>query len=129
MIKPVGLPVIAPEGSRGKNLLDLVSARLKRRGPRGRAALVHRLDRDTSGVMVFATNARAKKILMDEWQERARDRRYVALVEGDMGGEAGGLDSWIAPAGPSRMVSVTSGTKGALHARGSWRRLGSGSGA
>ena len=126
--KPVGLPVIAPEGGRGKNLLDFVSARLKRKGQRGRAALVHRLDRDTSGIMVFATNARAKKILMDEWQERARDRRYVALVEGDMGGEAGHLDSWIAPAGPSRMVTAKPGAREALHALGSWKRIGSGSG-
>ncbi len=99
VIKPLGIPVINPDGGRGRNLLDMVSTHIQRRHPRARAALVHRLDRDTSGVMVFATNARAKKTLMDEWQERAKDRRYVALVEGDMGAESGILDSWIAPAG------------------------------
>ena len=128
MVKPVGLPVIAPEGSRGKNLLDLVSAHLRRRNSRGRAAVVHRLDRDTSGVMVFATNGRAKKTLMDEWQDRARDRRYLALVEGEPGAASGRLDSWLAPAGPSRMKIVPPGTQGAQHALGSWTKSAKGRG-
>ncbi|HUX38293.1 MAG TPA: RluA family pseudouridine synthase [Rectinemataceae bacterium] len=118
--KPEGLPVIAPEGGRGKNLLDFVTQRLRRKNPKARAAVVHRLDRDTSGVMVVACNARAKKILMDEWAERARDRRYVALVEGDMGADSGRLDSWLVEAGASRMRQAGPGERGALRALGSW---------
>ncbi len=126
--KPVGLPVIAPEGGRGRTVLDFVTERLRRRNPRARAAVVHRLDRDTSGVMVVACNARAKKILMDGWAERARDRRYVALVEGVMGAEKGILDSWLVEAGPSRMRIAGPGEKGALRALATWTRIGEGSG-
>ncbi len=126
--KPVGLPVIAPEGGRGRTVLDFVTERLRRRNPRARAAVVHRLDRDTSGVMVVACNARAKKVLMDEWAERARDRLYVALVEGDMGAAEGSLDSWLVEAGPSRMRVARPGEQGAQHALGSWTLIGGGSG-
>ncbi|HUX41261.1 MAG TPA: RluA family pseudouridine synthase [Rectinemataceae bacterium] len=126
--KPVGLPVIAPEGGRGRTVLDFVTERLKRRNPRARAAVVHRLDRDTSGVMVVACNARAKKTLMDGWAERARDRRYVALVEGVMGAEKGVLDSWLVEAGPSRMRIAAPGERGALRALATWTRIGEGSG-
>ena len=118
--KPVGLPVIAPEGGRGRTVLDFVTERLRRRGPRARAAVVHRLDRDTSGVMVVACNARSKKILMDGWAEMALDRRYIALVEGDMGASGGILDSWLVEASPSRMRIARPGEPGAQHARGSW---------
>jgi RluA family pseudouridine synthase len=123
VVKPAGLPVIAPEGGRGKNLLDLVTERLRRRNPKARAAVVHRLDRDTSGLVAFATNARAKRILMDEWASRATDRRYAALVEGVMAGGSGELDSWIAEAGPSRMRVAKQGERGALRALGRWELL------
>ncbi|HPB65376.1 MAG TPA: pseudouridine synthase, partial [Spirochaetales bacterium] len=62
--KPCGLATIAPEGSRSKSLYDVVTAHIRRRNPKGRAAVVHRLDRDTSGVIVFAKNAHAKAALM-----------------------------------------------------------------
>ena len=80
--KPCGLPTISPEGSRSKSLYDIVTAHIQRRNPKGRAAVVHRLDRDTSGVIVFAKNARAKTALMSTWNESVDERGYVALVEG-----------------------------------------------
>ncbi len=80
--KPCGLPTISPEGSRLKSLYDIVTAHIQRRNPKGRAAVVHRLDRDTSGVIVFAKNARAKTVLMSTWNESVDERGYMALVEG-----------------------------------------------
>jgi len=126
--KPAGLSVIAPESGARRTVLDFVTARLRRRNPRARAAVVHRLDRDTSGVMVVACNANAKKTLMDGWADFARERRYVALVEGDMGAPEGRLDSWIAEAGPSRMRTARPGERGAQRALGSWTLLGAGDG-
>ncbi|OHD18950.1 MAG: hypothetical protein A2087_04865 [Spirochaetes bacterium GWD1_61_31] len=121
--KPAGLPVIAPEGSRSRNLLDLVSRHIQRHNPKGRAAVVHRLDRDTSGVLVFATNARAKTALMGNWQELATRRCYVALVEGSPPAEDGLLDSWLLELGPSRVGQVAAGTPGALRALTHYRVL------
>ncbi len=118
--KPEGLPVIAPEGG-GRSLYDIVTARLRRANPRARAAVVHRLDRDTSGIVVFAKSAEAKRLVMGGWDELVAERRYVALVEGRVEGEGGLLDSWIAEAGPSRMRVAASGERGALRALTRWR--------
>jgi 23S rRNA pseudouridine1911/1915/1917 synthase len=93
--KPEGLPVIAPDGSRAKCLLDIASEAVRRRNPKGRAAVVHRIDRDTSGIVVFARDARAKRLLMSGWDELVAERLYLALVEGSMGASEGVLDSWL----------------------------------
>lgn len=126
--KPCGLPTIAPEGSRSKSLYDVVTARIRQRNPKGRAAVVHRLDRDTSGVIVFAKNARAKAALMSSWNESVDERRYVALVEGEPPSEDGVLDSWLSDADPYRVRQVPPGTRGALRAVTRYRTLASGDG-
>ena len=114
--KPAGLPTISPEGSRTRSLYDLVTDHIRKRNPKGRAALVHRLDRDTSGVMVFAKNAAAKTRLMGDWNELVAQRRYVALVDGTPPESEGMLDSWLAEAGPGRMKESRNQVKGALRA-------------
>jgi 23S rRNA pseudouridine1911/1915/1917 synthase len=116
LVKPAGLPSISPPGSRARSVYDIVTDHIRRRNPKGRAAVVHRLDRDTSGVMVFAKNARAKARLMNHWNDLVATRRYVALVDGQPPAEAGLLDSWLAPSGPNRMCVVPAHTRGALRA-------------
>ena len=119
--KPEGLPVIAPEGSRIKSLYDIVTAHIRRTNPKGRAAVVHRLDRDTSGVMVFAKHAAAKKRLMDNWNELVMERGYMAVVEGKMGGENGRFDTWLVENRAGTMYSTTPGAPGALRAITGWQ--------
>jgi 23S rRNA pseudouridine1911/1915/1917 synthase len=135
--KPCGLPTISPEGSRSKSLYDIVTAHIQKRNPKGRAAVVHRLDRDTSGVIVFAKNARAKTVLMSTWNESVDERLYVALVEGSptvsplsspTAAAEGVLDSWLSDADPFRVRQVPPGTRGALRAVTRYRVLASGDG-
>lgn len=121
--KPEGLSVIAPEGSRTKTLYDIVTAHIQRVNPRGRAAVVHRLDRDTSGVMVFAKHAAAKKRLMDNWNELVKERGYTAVVEGHMQGEGGVFDSWLVENRAGTMYSAKPGTLGALRAITRWKLI------
>ena len=132
--KPSGLPTISPEGSRTKSLYDIVTAHIQRRNPKGRAAVVHRLDRDTSGVIVFAKNARAKTALMSSWNESVDERRYVALVEGALPSAEGApsaegvLDTWLSEVDPYRVHQVPAGTRGALRAVTRYRVLAQGDG-
>jgi 23S rRNA pseudouridine1911/1915/1917 synthase len=126
--KPAGLPVIAAEGSRSRSLLDLATEEVKRGNPKGRAAVVHRIDRDTSGVVVFATKARVKKELMGGWDELVSERRYVALVEGSMGGKSGTFDSWLKENKGGQVFRAGIGERGAKRAITRWRLLGEGSG-
>jgi 23S rRNA pseudouridine1911/1915/1917 synthase len=126
--KPAGLPVIAAEGSRSKTLYDIVTERIRARNPKGRAAVVHRIDRDTSGVLVFAKNARAKKILMEGWDEMARKRLYVALVEGCPREAAGKLETWLIADGSNRVRIADAGERGAKLATTKFKVLGRGAG-
>ena len=59
------------------------------------AHVVHRLDRDTSGLMVYAKDMRAEQILEHEWHDLVYDRRYVAVVSGEMVDDEGTIASWL----------------------------------
>ena len=50
--------------------------------PRNKIFIVHRLDRDTSGLMVFAKNVKAKEALQHNWNNMVLERKYLAVVEG-----------------------------------------------
>jgi len=68
---------------------------LRRRG-RKRAYVVHRIDRDTSGLVVFAVNARAQERLKEQFERRTVERVYLALVYGRPTPPAGTWDDRIA---------------------------------
>lgn len=89
--KPAGLTTMrhaeeaAEFGARGKKYLpttlaDLLANLLGRTDKPLRA--VHRIDRDTSGLVVFARNAKAETSLTDQFREHAIERRYLALIRG-----------------------------------------------
>lgn len=59
------------------------------------AHVVHRLDRDTSGLMIYAKDIETAKILEDNWHEMVYDRRYIALLCGSMKQEGGTVQSWL----------------------------------
>ena len=59
------------------------------------AHTVHRLDRETSGLMMYAKNLETKQILEDNWHDIVYDRRYVAVVSGELEREGGTIQSWL----------------------------------
>ena len=59
------------------------------------AHVVHRLDRDTSGLMVYAKDIRTEQILEHEWHDIVYDRRYIAVVSGEMEEDGGTIRSWL----------------------------------
>lgn len=72
-------------------LMDYV----RKQGAHQRVFVVHRLDRDTSGLMMFAKNERAKHVLQKDWNNMAKERSYLALVEGEVKQEKGVYTSWL----------------------------------
>jgi 23S rRNA pseudouridine1911/1915/1917 synthase len=81
--KPSGLLSVATEGERTRTAYRLLRDWLAARGPAGaRLFIVHRLDRETSGLIVFAKTVAAKRALQSQFAARAVERVYVALVEG-----------------------------------------------
>lgn len=60
----------------------------------GRIFIVHRLDRDTSGLIVFAKDEDTKRALQDNWDEAVKERRYFAILEGRIEDEEGWIETW-----------------------------------
>lgn len=60
-----------------------------------RAHVVHRLDRDTSGLMVYAKDIDTEQILEHNWHDIVYDRRYVAVVSGEMEQDGGTVVNWL----------------------------------
>jgi 23S rRNA pseudouridine1911/1915/1917 synthase len=127
--KPEGLAVIAPEGSRSKSLYDIVTDHIRRRNPKGRAAVVHRIDRDTSGLVLFAKDGRSKKALMDNWDEMVRERRYLAVVCGTMEAESGRIESYLLENKGGEVYETDARARGAKLAITEYRVLETGNGA
>lgn len=85
--KPTGLLAVP---GRGPDLQDCLSARVQRDFPT--ALVVHRLDRDTSGLMVMALDAEAQRDLSGQFAVRTVEKRYVAVVFGCPKASAGKID-------------------------------------
>ena len=60
-----------------------------------RAHVVHRLDRDTSGLMIYAKDMETEQILEHEWHDIVFDRRYVALCSGEFEEQTGTVANWL----------------------------------
>jgi 23S rRNA pseudouridine1911/1915/1917 synthase len=93
--KPAGLLTIATEREREQTtyrlLAEYVGGPGRSPGPGPRLFIVHRLDRETSGLLVFAKSAAAKRRLQAQFEARGVERRYVALVEGTVREDEGTL--------------------------------------
>lgn len=60
-----------------------------------RAHVVHRLDRDTSGLMVYAKDIETEQILEHNWHQIVYDRRYVAVTSGEIEQDSGTIANWL----------------------------------
>ena len=85
--KPSGLLSVP---GRGEHLADCLISRVQAAFPD--ALLVHRLDRDTSGVMVFALTAHAQRNLSMQFEKRSTKKTYVARVSGEIADKTGTVD-------------------------------------
>ena len=81
--------------SRQQTVQTVLNRYLEKGGGRNTSHLVHRLDRDTSGLMVYAKDVQTQQSLINGWQELVTDRRYLALVEGEFEQPRGRVQSWL----------------------------------
>jgi 23S rRNA pseudouridine1911/1915/1917 synthase len=90
--KPAGLVVHTAPSHRGETLVDLLEG-IAGGGEGGRPGIVHRLDKDTSGLMLVARSDRAHKALSAAVKRREVVREYTALVEGRLESRSGTIDA------------------------------------
>jgi 23S rRNA pseudouridine1911/1915/1917 synthase len=91
--KPPGLPAVPVPGSATPSALSLVSAELKRK--RQRALVVHRIDRFTSGVLLFAKTESDRDFLVRQFLDHTPVRQYLAVIRGRPGARAGTLVHYL----------------------------------
>ena len=93
--KPTGLLSIASDKEKERTAYHQLTEYVRTKDPENRIFIVHRLDRETSGVMLFAKNEAIKHSLQDNWKEVVVDRAYIAVVEGQVEKKEGKIRSWL----------------------------------
>ena len=112
--KPAGLLTVASDGEKVRTAYRLAADYVGRRERGARVFIVHRLDRDTSGVLLFAKDEETKRAYQDNWDALVRRRGYLAAVEGRPPREADTVRTLLRENAAHKVYSVRSGGKEAV---------------
>ncbi len=107
VLKSHGLLTVATERERENTAQSYLNAYLKEKGE-DRVHVVHRLDRETSGVLVFAKSFEAREALKEQFAAHTTDRIYVAVIEGKLHPPNGTFQSHLVERRDLKMQSVRS---------------------
>lgn len=113
--KPYGLLTIATEKDEDLTAYKLASAYVKQESTKNKIFVIHRLDRDTSGVLMFAKNPRTQALYQKDWNSNVIDRNYIAVVEGVMSKESETVESFLQENKTTHMYSTHTGLKAITH--------------
>ncbi len=113
--KPANLLSMASDSERDKTVYSYLTHYVRRGNPRSpeRVWIVHRLDRETSGLMVFAKTEEAKRALQADWS--GVEKRYLAVVEGNPPADQGVLMSHLDESRPFKVYTAPP-SEGTRHA-------------
>ena len=103
--KPSGLLSIASDNEKEKTAYRMLNDYVRRKDPKARIFVVHRIDRDTSGVLVVAKNVEIRDALQVRWNEIVKDRGYYAIIEGSMDKQKGTFHTWLLETSTNLMFS------------------------
>lgn len=93
--KPAGMLSVSTGQESEITAIHLLTEYVRAEHTAGRVFVVHRLDRETSGLLLFAKNEKTKLILQDHWSELATHRGYLAVVEGRVDVNGGVIRTWL----------------------------------
>lgn len=111
--KPSGLLTIATEKEKWNTLYHQAREYVKKQNPKNKIFIVHRLDKDTSGIVVFAKSEKLKKELQNDWENLAKTREYIALLCGIPKNKKGAIKSYLKESKTLQVYS-TNDTSGKL---------------
>lgn len=93
--KPPGLLTVATEKEKRKTAYAILSAYVKQTNPDNKIFIIHRLDRETSGLLMFARSKTVQEKMQKTWDSSISQRSYIAVVEGRVEQEEGRICSWL----------------------------------
>jgi 23S rRNA pseudouridine1911/1915/1917 synthase len=94
--KQEGILSIATEKQKLNTIYSTLSTHIKKEDPSNRIFVVHRLDRETSGLMMFAKSEKVQELLQKDWNETILERSYLAVTEGRVEKPEGTIVSYLA---------------------------------
>lgn len=109
--KEAGLLTMASDKEKSKTAYAILSAHVKKAHPDNKIYIVHRLDRETSGLLLFAKNEQMKNKLQEDWNDTIQERTYVAIVEGKLENQVGTVTSFLIESEKSLIVHSTQDPK------------------
>lgn len=89
------LSVATHPGATQQTVFSILKAYERRKNPRNGVYVVHRLDRETSGVLVWAKNQKMQQYMRAYWRELVTKRTYIAVVEGILDKKEGQIRTWL----------------------------------
>ena len=110
--KPSGLLTIPSDYEKGRTAYRMVNDYVQQKDKHNRVFVVHRLDEDTSGVLMFAKNPKIKDILQKNWNDIVLERGYYAIVEGRMPKQQDTLVNYLAENSLNLMYVTSDKIKG-----------------
>jgi 23S rRNA pseudouridine1911/1915/1917 synthase len=110
--KPAGMLSVSTDKADERTAYRAVNNHVRSRRKNARIWIVHRLDRDTSGVMLFAKSEQVKSALQNDWNNTAIAREYAAVVEGRVQPAERRIRSWLKQTSTFRVYSCNRGEKG-----------------
>lgn len=93
--KPHNLLTVATDKEKEKTAYVQVSNYLKQDNPKNKAYVLHRLDKETSGVLVFCKKEKVKDELQEDWNNVVTKREYIAIIEGALAKKEGTIKSYL----------------------------------
>lgn len=115
--KGYGLLSVGTDSSKKSSVetaYSILRGYVKSKHPSNKVFIVHRLDRDTSGLMVFAKTIEAKEALQHNWNNMVLERKYVALLDGELERENGEIRSHLAETVQHEVYSTDDPSEGKL---------------
>jgi 23S rRNA pseudouridine1911/1915/1917 synthase len=105
--KESGLLTMASNKETTKTAYAYLSDYLKFYHPDDKIFIVHRIDRDTSGLLIFAKNEQTQEALQSDWADTVSSRKYIAIVEGYPKDNEGTIHTWLKEHPKSLKVRVS----------------------
>jgi 23S rRNA pseudouridine1911/1915/1917 synthase len=112
--KPPGLLTMGTDSEKLNTLYAMLRAHANSRRPPERIFIVHRLDREASGLLVFAKTIEAKQYLQDQFKDHSAGRQYVAVVEGQVQPDRFTIKSHLAENAAFRVYTTRKTSAGKL---------------
>ncbi|MDR6194304.1 RluA family pseudouridine synthase [Siphonobacter sp. SORGH_AS_0500] len=105
--KEEGILSMATEKEKRKTAYSLLSEHVKKQNPKNKIFIIHRLDRETSGLMMFAKSETVQKKMQESWQSTTKERVYLAVINGSPKKTEDTITSYLVESEKSMMVYST----------------------